>query len=459
MFVLYAIILALYRLYFSPLSKFPGPKFTAASGWFEFYHDVVKRGQFVYAVAEMHNQYGPIVRINPWEISVRDPSFYNTLYVAGSVRRTEIFKQLRDGIGIDGSHAVAEDHDFHRMRRKPLDPFFSRQQVQRYEEMIVDEIKVIEDRLKEHRGSGTVVTMDYVFTAMTGDLIGKICLVDPPSFAGEPDFSPDCFFALIALYTNFTFLLTESCIKKAKAKGVNKEASDSHSVSLIEHLLASNIPASEKTTDRLVGEFISILSAGTMTTARTLVTITYYACAYPEVGEKLREAVTEIMANYPDSVPRWSDLEKIPYLAACVKEGLRLSPGTLRRVVRCSPDVALQYKEWEIPKNVPTSMSAYMSHNDPAVYPEPAKFNPERWMGEYDPQMDRNFIPFSKGSRSCLGMNLAYAELYLGLAIMFRPDAPRLTLHDTDESDVYPKLDLFIVAPKVDSRGVRVTVG
>jgi hypothetical protein len=57
-FILYTVYLAVYRLTFHPLAKFPGPKFTAASGWFEFYHDVVRRGQFVYAVAKMHEEYG-----------------------------------------------------------------------------------------------------------------------------------------------------------------------------------------------------------------------------------------------------------------------------------------------------------------------------------------------------------------------------------------------------------------
>ncbi|KAK0639802.1 cytochrome P450 family protein [Cercophora newfieldiana] len=488
-FILYTIFLAVYRLTFHPLAKFPGPKFTAASGWYEFYHDVILRGQFVYAAAKMHEEYGPIVRINPWEISVRDPAFYNTLYVAGSTRRTEIFPQLRDGIG---SHAVAKDHDFHRMRRKPLDPFFSRQTVQRYEEMIVEEVNLIENKIASYKGTGKPITMDYVSAAMTGDLIVKICLANPPSFADEEDFAPDwyhslySFFGLLALYTNFTFLigwmrrvprdvlfriipfaaryrafceLTKTLILKAKSTPpTSKPILSSGTPTLMEHLMAWDMPESEKTIDRLTGEFISILSAGTFTTARTLVTIVYYAVAQPEVGEKLTESVREIMKDYPEVMPRWSDLEKIPYLAVVVREGLRVSPGTLRRVVRCSPDVELRYGDWVIPKNVPTSMSAYMLHSDPNVYPEPKSFKPERWLGDYDKQMDRNFIPFSKGSRSCLGINLAYAELFITLAILFRPGAPRLRLYQTNESDVYPAMDLFIVAPKANSKGCRVTV-
>lgn len=49
-------------------------------------------------------------------------------------------------------------------------------------------------------------------------------------------------------------------------------------------------------------------------------------------------------------------------------------------------------------------MSAYMMHTDPRVYENPHKFVPERWLGEVDPLMKRNLVPFSKGSRNCLGM-------------------------------------------------------
>lgn len=49
-------------------------------------------------------------------------------------------------------------------------------------------------------------------------------------------------------------------------------------------------------------------------------------------------------------------------------------------------------------------MSAYLMQSDPSVYPEPKKFQPERWLGDIDPAMNRNYVPFCRGSRNCLGM-------------------------------------------------------
>ena len=54
----YLITTAIYRLYLSPLAKFPGPKLAALTLWYEFYYDVVKRGKYTWRIAEMHKQYG-----------------------------------------------------------------------------------------------------------------------------------------------------------------------------------------------------------------------------------------------------------------------------------------------------------------------------------------------------------------------------------------------------------------
>ncbi|EKG09542.1 Cytochrome P450 [Macrophomina phaseolina MS6] len=110
------------------------------------------------------------------------------------------------------------------------------------------------------------------------------------------------------------------------------------------------------------------------------------------------------MADWPEKTPSWQTLEKLPYLQACIKEGLRLSHGIMHRLPRCSPDVALQYRQWSIPKGTPVGMSAYFMHTDPDVYPDPFEFRPERWLGDVDPRMYRNYVPFTKGSRGCLGV-------------------------------------------------------
>ena len=60
-FVFYVLGLYVYRMYFDPLSKFPGPKLAAATLWYEFYYDVVKQGRYTWKIWEMHDKYGKIL--------------------------------------------------------------------------------------------------------------------------------------------------------------------------------------------------------------------------------------------------------------------------------------------------------------------------------------------------------------------------------------------------------------
>lgn len=97
------------------------------------------------------------------------------------------------------SHILTRDHDLHRQRRKPLDPFFSRNGVQRLQGMITELTVKMERRLHEFSGTGKVVRMDHVFSAFSSDVMRRICLsVGPngeksPDLLDDPDFCPEWF--------------------------------------------------------------------------------------------------------------------------------------------------------------------------------------------------------------------------------------------------------------------------
>jgi hypothetical protein len=65
---LYCLGLAIYRLYFHPLARFPGSKLAALTLWYEFYYDVVKRGQYIWKIQDMHKRYGMLflTRVKAW---------------------------------------------------------------------------------------------------------------------------------------------------------------------------------------------------------------------------------------------------------------------------------------------------------------------------------------------------------------------------------------------------------
>ena len=220
-----------------------------------------------------------------------------------------------------------------------------------------------------------------------------------------------------------------------------------------------DLPAWEKSAPRLTAEAASLVGAGTLTTAHMLSLTSYHLLANPSM---LKNLIVELEGAMPDAMQctGWQALEQLPYLSAIVNEGLRLSYGVLHRLSRVHPDHALQFGDWIIPPGTPTGTTPYFFHQDTAMFPRPNEFDPDRWLcaskNEHD-LMLKYLSNFGRGTRQCVGMNLAYAELYLTLACMFRRLGPKMKLFDTDRiRDVDPTLDYFITAPSVESKGVRV---
>ena len=57
-YLAYVLALVVYRLYYHPLAKFPGPRYAAISRWHEYYHEVVRKGQFSFVIQDYHRKYG-----------------------------------------------------------------------------------------------------------------------------------------------------------------------------------------------------------------------------------------------------------------------------------------------------------------------------------------------------------------------------------------------------------------
>ncbi|KAI0544741.1 cytochrome P450 [Xylaria curta] len=487
----YFVGLVIYRLYFHPLAGFPGPKLAAATGWYEFYFQCWLEGQYIFETEKMVKKYGPIIRVNPEELFIHDPEFYNDLYVTESTRRTNHYDNFAQGIGFDGCHLLTVDHDLHRARRKPLEPYFSKKGVSRLQSMLAEVALHLETRLRQYAGTGKIVRLDHAFTAYTGDIIGRMCLdTDDPSdkFLNKDDFSADWFWVMhmivrsVPLFSGFPWIIRllnpipgEALLwlyprgqafatfqKKArsnirKALGSNS-MNDEYVESLFHHVANSDMPASEKSEERLTKEAQLLLGGGTVTSARVISCATFYILTLPDVAKRLSEELRQPMAQWPSHVPSWADLERLPFLQAVIKEALRVDFGVMTRLPRISPDVPLQYKQYTIPAGVPVGMSSYFMHTDPDIFPKPFNFIPERWLGPANSLMNRNFVPFTRGSRTCLGSNLAMAEISLVLAVLFRPNGPKMELFETDESDVRVAHDFGVPLPKLDTKGVRALI-
>ncbi|KAI9739509.1 MAG: hypothetical protein M1834_006224 [Cirrosporium novae-zelandiae] len=129
--------------------------------------------------------------------------------------------------------------------------------------------------------------------------------------------------------------------------------------------------------NNILGDAMGYVSAAADTTGAALTTAAYWTLRNEEIHRKL---VAELETAFPDPNMRlnYATLERLPYLTAVLKKGLRLSfrvPGRLPRVV---PNGGAKSNEYFIPEGYVVSMSAWMMHRDLSIWPNPDKFDPER---------------------------------------------------------------------------------
>lgn len=192
--------------------------------------------------------------------------------------------------------------------------------------------------------------------------------------------------------------------------------------------------------DEAIEEAMGLAFAGSGTTSSTLVYL-LYQLSRPQnrhwqlkVREELQQAGRKL-----------AEVKDLPYLNAVIKETMRLHPtiiSTLPRVL----DVPLHSDDVTLPAGTIVGMQNYVHHRDPVVYADPHSFVPERWIGQSpSSELEKAFTPFSLGSRNCIGQNLAKAELYLAVSLIFRRFDLRLN-EAMKETDMDP-VDRFVLSP------------
>lgn len=182
--------------------------------------------------------------------------------------------------------------------------------------------------------------------------------------------------------------------------------------------LHSALPEQDKTGQALVQATMAAWSGGWDTTSFALTQASYYLLRRPEVMCKLQE---ELRTAWPDPTEDadMSKLGQLPYLDAIIKETLRLMYGVLTRLTRMSPTSPEQYQSWTIPAGTKISMSLPDVNLDTSIWgPDVHDFRPERWLDH--PGLNKWLMTFSRGTRVCAGEELAWVELKMIVATLWR---------------------------------------
>ncbi|KAI0120648.1 cytochrome protein [Xylariales sp. AK1849] len=484
-FIAYIFLRAVYNLYLHPLRNFPGPKLAAVGPFHEFYHDVIRDGMFMWEVERMHQIYGPIVRVNPNELHILDPHYYSTVY-AGNHRGTDKYHDAVAAFTVPKSSLATIQHKVHRLRRSILSPYFSKAAVVRLEPAIHERIGRLCSRLEETMRLGQVADLDAAFAALTADIVTTYFYGQNLDYLGYEAFKfeiRDAILGLIQFY-HFTrfFPWVAETIKRLpipimrlihpgasylvssqenikdgiRASRANGDKLPSKSV-IVQALEDPTVPVLERTLDRLGDEGTTIIFAGTETTARALSVGMFHILNNETILNKLREEL-DTLPGVPNREYTYSQLESLPYLSGAIQESLRLSHGPSVRLPRVSPDKVLKYGDHVIPPGIPVSMSSVLVHLDSSIFPDPQRFDPGRWVkpSKERVNLDRFMVAFTKGTRQCLGITLAYAEMYLTFAKLI--GTFKMEIHDTTPDDVKVYHIRLTGAPKRGRGEVKVKI-
>ena len=197
---------------------------------------------------------------------------------------------------------------------------------------------------------------------------------------------------------------------------------------------------------QLRDEIVTLLLASHETTANALAWTWYLLARHPGADARLYAEIDTVLGN---NLPRAEDVPDLRYTRMVLMESMRLYPPAwlLARVAVENHDV----RGYVIPRGSLAVLSPWVVHRSRTYFPEPDRFEPERWRADRNGRPRFSYFPFGGGSRGCMGEAFAWMEGVLLVAVI----AQRWRFRLVDESshpDIHPALTL---TPK---SGIRVIV-
>jgi cytochrome P450 len=348
-------ILVIYALYFHPLNHVPGPPLWIAFPTVRVLY--MTRGTSEFKVREMHEKYGPVVRLGPNSLSFITPEAWRDIYGHG---HPEMPKKYPPGMEMDTRKIISASAADHSRYRRAMLPAFSDRALLQQEPMIRVYVDLLVERLAEvaRTGEPTNIVSWYNFT--TFDLIADLAYGKPLNGLAEGksnlwlDNSANMMrllpilvmIGVSPLIGRVFKLLAGPKIRASKrnhlahvSKLANERihgAKQADRGDFMDYMMRSRGQPHEMRDDELVVNADLIMVAGSETTATLLSGVTYYMLKTPRTLKKATEEVRSAFES-SDDINFTEARTKLPYLMACLEEGLRIFPPVPLSISRSVP--------------------------------------------------------------------------------------------------------------------------
>ncbi|KAF2710786.1 cytochrome P450 monooxygenase [Pleomassaria siparia CBS 279.74] len=446
-FVVHHISIIIYRLFFSPLAKIPGPWLTRISNVPEA--NALKKNQRTQWVTSLFSQTpGAVaVRTGPTSVSFNHPDAVKAIYGHGNAGEGFGKSSWYDAFSTTGESLFStRSKKRHAMKRRMVAHSFSTQSLLSFEPFIDQTLETFVAKMDHFADTAEPFDIYFWFELFTMDLMGELAL--GKSFGVLEAGKPARYSTLVEQSQRFanhsgllpfgkhnvqvmSWIPIPSIQKLYKARleylDYAKVALEKRFQEHRKHNLTSGNPrqdimqrfieARDLETGRQMGfdelraETSSLMVAGASTGSVTMNWMIYYLCKNSDIQSRI---LTELEAMFPDNLAgeeplSFTTLNKLSLLEHVELECLRLHPPIGYAMPRDTPPQGAIIAGFYIPAGVAVGVPAATIGRNDAVFTCPNEWNPDRWSGKFDDlsAMKNCFLGFGYGSRQCIGRNAA----------------------------------------------------
>ncbi|ONI83547.1 cytochrome P450 [Saccharothrix sp. ALI-22-I] len=321
-----------------------------------------------------------------------------------------------------GNGLLLSNGPFHLRQRRMIQPAFHRDRIARYAETMAraataltsswtpGEVRVVEDDMQ---GLAVTIVGEALFSTELGrraiaEVRRSIFVVIKQGMVRA--LSPS-FVEKLPLPGNREFDRAIARMRAIVLEVIASRRADGASDhgDLLSTLLSAQDDSGDGMTDQQTyDEVLTLLTAGIETTALALAWVFHEIAEHPDVEERLVAEIDEVVGGRPVT---FADVPRLTYTAAVANEVLRMYPIWILMRRTTAP---VDLDGVELPAGAEVIVSPHALHHDPTSFPEPHRFDPDRWARADVPR--GAFIPFGAGGRQCMGNVFAQTEIVITLA-------------------------------------------
>ncbi|KAJ0123947.1 hypothetical protein J7T55_012419 [Diaporthe amygdali] len=447
-----------YNAYFHPLSKIPGP---FLAGVTELWRTTkYASGQWHQDILDLHRKYGPVVRISPNEVSFVDQAALEQVYshTTGTKKTSWYDTWTFRGAGTGFFNTTnTQEHAF---LRKRVAGAYSKSAIMTQESSVQEVFDHLWRKFRQFAKDGQEIDLQVWANYLAFDVVGKLGMGGPIGFieggdtkgilhavhqifyvAASSGYLPGQMLWLqwpfVQIISDFFgaaqgFKLfqewSKGQVRSRIAEGPPK--SSQRPRDLLDHFISMKEPDGQSATEpSVLAEVGNLIGAGADTAAVGIAVVMAQLMERPEDLERLRREIDDAYAKVDLSSEDSTglgvrELEKLPFLNACVQEATRLCPSILWQLPREAPEAGITIAGHYIPPSATLGMSPIAHNRSKEIFGDDAdEWRPQRWVpaevhgdgvatkSDRQRKMEKYNVTFGYGSRVCIGRHLAAMEM------------------------------------------------